>query len=141
MEASAFLHVCQHTGVISLGVVKGVSDMGDDKAVTTNDKHYNTALINTADAVRHWIGETPDTIKPKSRSISPSGLPTTCTNTGQNGNLAWSWLRAIVGTTSSQSWVSNTTSGRGRAGSRVEQKALKSSCPIMAMLIHMAVIE
>jgi nucleoside phosphorylase len=73
MEASAFLHVCQHTGVISLGVVKGVSDLGDKNKVVNNDSDndYNAALVNTANAVKHWIGHTPDTITPSPRGISP----------------------------------------------------------------------
>ena len=56
MEASAFLELCQHyfKNSACLGVVKGVSDFGDefkgeDPAVKVK------ALENTAKALREWI--------------------------------------------------------------------------------------
>jgi nucleoside phosphorylase len=74
MEASAFLYVCKHTGVISLGVVKGVSDLGDINKVVSNEDDYNSAIINTANAVRLWIGAMPDTITPLPRGLTPQNF-------------------------------------------------------------------
>lgn len=57
MEASAFLELCKHfegDQVISLGVVKGISDYGDpNKGEVPNAKE--TALANTAKALQEWI--------------------------------------------------------------------------------------
>lgn len=57
MEASAFLELCKHfegDQVISLGVVKGISDFGDpNKGTVPNVKE--TALENTANALKEWV--------------------------------------------------------------------------------------
>lgn len=57
MEASAFLKLCQHsqhTDVQSLGVIKGVSDLGDqDKG--RDPTIYELALENTGEALKDWI--------------------------------------------------------------------------------------
>lgn len=70
-EASAFLYVCEHTGVISLGVVKGVSELGDTNEAVSNEGDYNSAIVNTANAVRLWIGATPDIITPLPHELEP----------------------------------------------------------------------
>ncbi|KAF1962461.1 purine and uridine phosphorylase [Byssothecium circinans] len=57
MEASAFLELCRHFDgdqVISLGVVKGISDYGDPgKGSVPNAKEK--ALENTANALKDWV--------------------------------------------------------------------------------------
>lgn len=56
MEASAFLELCQHffKNSACLGVVKGVSDFGDEfKGDEPEAK--KKALENTAMALRKWI--------------------------------------------------------------------------------------
>lgn len=55
MEASAFLQVCEHLGVHAFGIIKGVSDMGDDrKSIVGNDQHYKPALRRAADAAKRF---------------------------------------------------------------------------------------
>ena len=73
-EPSAFLYVCKHTGVISLGVVKGVSELDDMNEVVSNEGDYNSAIVNTANAVRLWIGATADIITPLPLGISPQNF-------------------------------------------------------------------
>ena len=54
MEAFAFLKLCEHTNVQSLGVVKGVSDYGDsDKG--GDETAYDDALAETGKALKRWI--------------------------------------------------------------------------------------
>ncbi|KAK4139141.1 nucleoside phosphorylase domain-containing protein [Dichotomopilus funicola] len=55
MEASAFLQACECTGVKSLGVIKGVSDMGDHNKGLGHDKHYRPALCRAAEAAKAFI--------------------------------------------------------------------------------------
>jgi hypothetical protein len=56
MEASAFLELCQHSfkDISCLGVVKGVSDFGDEEK-NMNPVDKDQALERTADALRDWI--------------------------------------------------------------------------------------
>lgn len=57
MEASAFLKLCQHSehaGVNSLGVIKGVSDLGDENK-PRDSVVYNDALEATGGVVKDWI--------------------------------------------------------------------------------------
>ncbi|ETI29395.1 hypothetical protein G647_01848 [Cladophialophora carrionii CBS 160.54] len=54
MEASAFLNLCAHTDVMSLGVIKGVSDLGDmDKK--KDPARYKQTLRTTATAITSWL--------------------------------------------------------------------------------------
>jgi nucleoside phosphorylase len=55
MEASAFLQACKHTGVQAFGVIKGVSDLGDNNKGVGHDMHYRPALENAADATKAFI--------------------------------------------------------------------------------------
>jgi hypothetical protein len=50
MEASAFFQVCEYMKIQALGVIKGVSDMGDAYKGIGDDKHYDPALRNAANA-------------------------------------------------------------------------------------------
>lgn len=54
MEASAFLHVCDHMNVESLGVIKGVSDAGDSKKAADAES-YKPVIWKTADAIEKWL--------------------------------------------------------------------------------------
>lgn len=57
MEASAYLQLCAHfenDQVISLGVIKGISDFGDPTKGSVPNA-YNDALLNTAQAIKEWI--------------------------------------------------------------------------------------
>jgi nucleoside phosphorylase len=57
MEASAFLTLCVTLSVHSLGVVKGVSDLGNsDKG--KDPGAYKDALVATATAAQAWITHT-----------------------------------------------------------------------------------
>lgn len=68
MEASAFLQACTFTGVEALGVIKGVSDMGDERKELGHETHYRPALYNAIDATKSFLkwklhtipDETPD---------------------------------------------------------------------------------
>ena len=73
-EASAFLYVCKHTGVISLGVVKGVSELDDMNELVSNEGDYNSAIVNTANAVRYWFRATADVITPLPPGITPQNF-------------------------------------------------------------------
>ncbi|KAK4448452.1 nucleoside phosphorylase domain-containing protein [Podospora aff. communis PSN243] len=57
MEASAFIQLCDHfssSGLTSLGVVKGISDFGNEKK--GHDANvYPEALANTALAIEEWV--------------------------------------------------------------------------------------
>ena len=53
MEASAFLMLCTYLHISCLGVVKGVSDLGDSNKAKDPDT-YEDALKKTARAVRKW---------------------------------------------------------------------------------------
>lgn len=53
MEASAFLKLCEYTGVKSLGVIKGISDFGDIKK-GEDPAAYEDALRNTGFALKEW---------------------------------------------------------------------------------------
>jgi hypothetical protein len=53
MEASAFLMLCTYLHIGCLGVVKGVSDLGDSNKARDPDT-YDDALKKTAHAVRKW---------------------------------------------------------------------------------------
>jgi len=56
MEASAFLMLCQyiqHYNIRCLGVIKGVSDLGDSKKAQ-DPATYTAALNATAEAVKEW---------------------------------------------------------------------------------------
>jgi hypothetical protein len=65
MEASAFLMLCTYLHIGCLGVVKGVSDLGDsDKA--ENPDTYDVALKKTAHAVRKWTTTHLETVQLKS---------------------------------------------------------------------------
>jgi hypothetical protein len=57
MEACAFLKICDHNDLQSLGIVKGVSDLGDGNKTTmkTRAQVYQKALENTGEAVLEWI--------------------------------------------------------------------------------------
>jgi hypothetical protein len=55
MEASAFLQVCQVTGVHAFGVIKGVSDLGDKHKGTGNDSHYRASIKKAADATKCFV--------------------------------------------------------------------------------------
>jgi hypothetical protein len=56
MEASAFLQLCNSFEKLAcLGVVKGVSDFGDEHKKSDNKGAYEGALINTAKALEDWI--------------------------------------------------------------------------------------
>ncbi|KAI8411159.1 hypothetical protein FOFC_07753 [Fusarium oxysporum] len=55
MEASAFLQAGDFTGVQCIGVIKGVSDMGDGKKQQANDKYYTTALCRAARAAKSYV--------------------------------------------------------------------------------------
>ncbi|KAF4427461.1 Phosphorylase superfamily protein, partial [Fusarium austroafricanum] len=55
MEASAFLQAGDFTGVQCIGVIKGVSDMGDGKKGQANDKYYTTALCRAARAAKSYV--------------------------------------------------------------------------------------
>lgn len=55
MEASAFLHACEVTGVTALGVIKGVSDMGNGDKEKGNDQHYQQALLRAARAAKVYV--------------------------------------------------------------------------------------
>lgn len=57
MEASAFLQLCtrfEGDQVLSLGVVKGISDFGDLNKGSIQTA-YPDALKNTAQALQEWI--------------------------------------------------------------------------------------
>jgi hypothetical protein len=57
MEASAFIQLCQHfgaSGPTCLGVLKGISDFGDDRK-GEDPTAYSDALWNTAKAIEEWI--------------------------------------------------------------------------------------
>jgi hypothetical protein len=70
MEASAFLYVCKLTNVESMGVIKGVSDLGDQNKGEGNDKYLHKALCNTADAIKDWVQ-----FRLKAHSLPPHGNP------------------------------------------------------------------
>ncbi|KAH6714554.1 hypothetical protein BKA61DRAFT_575293 [Leptodontidium sp. MPI-SDFR-AT-0119] len=53
MEASAFLMLCTYFHIGCLGVVKGVSDLGDSNTAEHPDT-YEDALKKTAHAIRKW---------------------------------------------------------------------------------------
>lgn len=53
MEASAFLMLCNYLNIGCLGIVKGVSDLGDSMKGRDPDT-YDNALKETAEAVRKW---------------------------------------------------------------------------------------
>jgi hypothetical protein len=53
MEASAFLMLCTYLNIGCLGVVKGVSDLGDSNRGEFPDT-YDNALKAAAEAVRKW---------------------------------------------------------------------------------------
>jgi hypothetical protein len=55
MEESAFLQAGDFTGVQCIGVIKGVSDMGDGKKQQANDKYYTTALCRAARAAKSYV--------------------------------------------------------------------------------------
>ncbi|KPI43114.1 uncharacterized protein AB675_1807 [Cyphellophora attinorum] len=55
MEASAFLQVCQVTGVHAFGVIKGVSDLGDEHKGVGHNNHYRPSLKNAADATKSFV--------------------------------------------------------------------------------------
>jgi hypothetical protein len=54
MEASAFLHACDHMNIESLGVIKGVSDAGDPNK-SAEAGSYKMVIGRTADAIENWI--------------------------------------------------------------------------------------
>ncbi|KAJ6007358.1 hypothetical protein N7540_011334 [Penicillium herquei] len=54
MEASAFLHTCDHMNIESLGVIKGVSDAGDLNRPADLGS-YKAVIGKTADAIESWI--------------------------------------------------------------------------------------
>ncbi len=54
MEASAFLKLCEHMDLQSLGVIKGVSDLGDEDK-SKDDTIYDSALEATGEAILDWI--------------------------------------------------------------------------------------
>lgn len=57
MEASAFLKLCshsRHTNVLALGVLKGVSDLGD-KDKGKDPEVYEEALRETGRVLKDWI--------------------------------------------------------------------------------------
>jgi hypothetical protein len=54
MEAFAFLKLCEYTDVMSLGVVKGVSDLGDSEK-GKDEAVYRNALGKTAEALDEWM--------------------------------------------------------------------------------------
>lgn len=68
MEASAFLQACAFTGVEALGIIKGVSDMGDEYKGFGHETHYRPALQNATEATKSFLkwkmhslpDETPD---------------------------------------------------------------------------------
>ncbi|EXK76430.1 hypothetical protein FOQG_18827 [Fusarium oxysporum f. sp. raphani 54005] len=80
MEASAFLQACEFTGVRSLGVIKGVSDMGDgNRGLGPNDKHYKSALLRAARAVKRFVSYRWEDMPPKEamdRSKQPGAVIT-----------------------------------------------------------------
>ena len=57
MEACAFLKICDHNDLQSLGIVKGVSDFGDGDKTTMEYRTqvYEEALENTGQAVLEWV--------------------------------------------------------------------------------------
>ena len=55
MEASAFLQTCAFTNVEVLGIIKGVSDMGDERKGLGHDMHYRPALSNAIDATKSFL--------------------------------------------------------------------------------------
>jgi nucleoside phosphorylase len=55
MEASAFLQVCEITGVQAFGVIKGVSDMGDKYKGSGHTNYYQSALRNAAEATEAYV--------------------------------------------------------------------------------------
>jgi len=55
MEASSFLQVCAFTGVEALGIIKGVSDMGDERKGLGHESHYRPALQNAIEATKSFI--------------------------------------------------------------------------------------
>lgn len=55
MEASSFLQVCAFTGVEALGIIKGVSDMGDERKGLGHESHYRPALQNATEATKSFI--------------------------------------------------------------------------------------
>jgi hypothetical protein len=69
MEASAFLHICRHVGATSLGVIKGVSDMGDSAKGQEQADINCAALYSVAQAIETWViarlkeGDRPDTTR------------------------------------------------------------------------------
>lgn len=52
MEASAFLQVYRYASVNALGIIKGVSDMGDELKGVGNGVYYDSALGNAANAAK-----------------------------------------------------------------------------------------
>ncbi|KAK4901881.1 hypothetical protein LTR49_027199 [Elasticomyces elasticus] len=55
MEASAFIQACNHTNVKSLGIIKGVSDLGNYAKGTSEDTLWYQAVGNAAEAVNPWV--------------------------------------------------------------------------------------
>jgi len=57
MEASAFIQLCHHfgpSGPKCLGVIKGISDFGNEKK-GKDASVYGDALVNTATALEEWV--------------------------------------------------------------------------------------
>jgi hypothetical protein len=75
MEASAFFQVCEYMKIQALGVIKGVSDMGDDYKGIGNDTHYDPALRNAAKAAGEFATwSLKDTPVDKGLSIHPAHI-------------------------------------------------------------------
>ncbi|KIW65953.1 hypothetical protein PV04_08166 [Phialophora macrospora] len=57
MEACAFLKICEHYDLQTLGIVKGVSDLGDGNKTTMQNRAqiYEKALGNTGEAILDWV--------------------------------------------------------------------------------------
>jgi hypothetical protein len=54
IEAGAFLKLCKYANISSLGIVKGISDFGNDEK-GKGLALYNDALRNSAIALRDWV--------------------------------------------------------------------------------------
>jgi nucleoside phosphorylase len=71
MESSAFLDVCKYMKVKALGIVKGVSDLGDDQK---NDGDYHNALVNAANGIKAYLEDDNSCLEKRSRKGKPSVL-------------------------------------------------------------------
>jgi hypothetical protein len=56
MEASAFLQICEYNrDVKSLGIIKGVADMGETSSGENNDQQYRQAVLRAARAAKAFV--------------------------------------------------------------------------------------